>query len=214
MKKPRIEDMPDKYEVLNPDGSFRCYGSETFKKLYQEYNQKKEYKGFLSLFSRRKKHPYEIKVDKIWSIADTLSNYHLLIIAEGFERVFINGLHKKTRERMIEETKDRETIRSIYNRLGGEKVKLFSNIELPTEQLTTIGTYGTLLEALKARTRLHSKATHHRKKQGQLGEKSPYKLSVRLEVIDKKTGKNLGKEIWGHDADKVCFSVLARRVNK
>ena len=43
MKKPRIEDMPDKYEVLNPDGSFRCYGSETFKKLYQEYNQKKEY---------------------------------------------------------------------------------------------------------------------------------------------------------------------------
>ena len=37
MKKPRIEDMTDKHEVLNPDGSFRCYGSKTFDKLTKEW---------------------------------------------------------------------------------------------------------------------------------------------------------------------------------
>ena len=170
--------------------------------------------NFLSLFSKRKKYPYEVKVDKIRSLANQLSDYQVLIIAEGFERDFINGLHKRTKERVLEEIKDREPITSIYNRLCGEKVRLFSNIELPTDQLTTIGTYKTLLEALKARQRLYSKATYHRKKQGKLGERSTYKLSVKLEVVDKKTGKSLGNEIYGHDADKVYFSVLARRVYK
>tara|TARA_B100001964_G_scaffold84340_1_gene95179 strand:+ start:875 stop:1081 length:207 start_codon:yes stop_codon:yes gene_type:complete len=42
MKKPRIEDMTDKYEVLNPDGSFRCYGSKTFDKLREEWSKEKE----------------------------------------------------------------------------------------------------------------------------------------------------------------------------
>ena len=39
MDKPRIEDMPDKYEVLNPDGSFRCYGSKTFDKLWKDWEK-------------------------------------------------------------------------------------------------------------------------------------------------------------------------------
>jgi len=33
MYKPSIESMDDKVEVLNPDGSFRCYSSLTFDKL-------------------------------------------------------------------------------------------------------------------------------------------------------------------------------------
>ena len=33
MHKPSIENMDDKVEVLNPDGSFRCYSSLTFDKL-------------------------------------------------------------------------------------------------------------------------------------------------------------------------------------
>ena len=47
MDKPRIEDMTDKHEVLNPDGSFRCYGSKTFDKLRKEWDkwskEKEEY---------------------------------------------------------------------------------------------------------------------------------------------------------------------------
>tara|TARA_R110002051_G_scaffold122349_1_gene195443 strand:+ start:169 stop:483 length:315 start_codon:yes stop_codon:yes gene_type:complete len=39
MDKPRIEDMTDKYEVLNPDGSFRCYGSKTFDKLWKDWEK-------------------------------------------------------------------------------------------------------------------------------------------------------------------------------
>jgi len=42
MDKPRIEDMTDKHEVLNPDGSFRCYGSKTFDKLRKEWSKEKE----------------------------------------------------------------------------------------------------------------------------------------------------------------------------
>ena len=41
MKKPRIEDMTDKHEVLNPDGSFRCYGSKTLDKLTEEWQIQK-----------------------------------------------------------------------------------------------------------------------------------------------------------------------------
>ena len=166
--------------------------------------------NFLSLFSKRKKYPYEVKVDKIRSLANQLSDYQVLIIAEGFERDFINGLHKRTKQRVLEEIKDREPITSIYNRLCGEKVRFFSNIELPTDQLTTIGTYKTLQEALKARQQLHGKAGYLRRQLKKLGAKRRYKLSVKFNVIDKRTGKIIGNDIWGQDPDRVCFSVLAQ----
>ena len=40
MEKPKIEDFTnDRQEVLNPDGSFRCYSSNSFDKAMAEWNR-------------------------------------------------------------------------------------------------------------------------------------------------------------------------------